>query len=106
MSTWQSPPNFIFVSWAYVPNFRLVPWILPVDFGGGVVVLVVLVLVTGVKQSQLLDFKSWSRSVVWQKKNLKKMLVQKNFESQKMLVKNFFGQMKFGFKKVMGPKNL
>ena len=67
MSTWQSPPNFIFVSWAYVPNFRLVPWILPVDFGGGVVVLVVLVvLVTGVKQSQLLDFKSWSRSGVWQ----------------------------------------
>ena len=26
--------------------------------------------------------------------------------SQKMLVKIFFGQMKFGFKIVMGPKNL
>ena len=29
-----------------------------------------------------------------------------NFESQKMLVKFFFDQMKFGLKKVMGPKNL
>ena len=27
-----------------------------------------------------------------------------NFESQKMLVKIFFDQMKFGLKKVMGPK--
>ena len=31
------------------------------------VLLLVVVLVTGVKQSQLLDFKSWSRSGVWQK---------------------------------------
>ena len=38
-----------------MPNFRPVLNILPVDFGGGVLVLLVLV-VTGEKQSQLLDF--------------------------------------------------
>ena len=37
----------------YGPNFRPAVNILPVYFGGGVVVVVVLV--TGVKQSQLLD---------------------------------------------------
>ena len=38
----------------YGPNFRPAVNLLPVYFGGGVLLLVV-VLVTGVKQSQLLD---------------------------------------------------
>ena len=46
-----------------MPNFRPVLNILPVDFGGGVLVLLV-VLVTGGKHSKLLDFKSWTRSGV------------------------------------------
>ena len=39
----------------YGPNFRPAVNLLPVYFGGGVLLLVVVVLVTGVKQSQLLD---------------------------------------------------
>ena len=41
----------------------------PGRFWWGVLVdvVVLLLFVTGVKQSQLLDLKSWSRSVVWQK---------------------------------------
>ena len=53
---------------------------------------------------QISDFKSWSRSGVWQKKNLKKNVGPKEFWVPKNVGQKFFGKMKFGFKKVMGPK--
>ena len=53
---------------------------------------------------QISDFKSWSRSGVWQK-NLKKNVGPKEFWVPKNVGQNFFGKMKFGFKKVMGPKH-
>ena len=48
----QLSPDLSFVIKNYGPNFRPAVIILLVYFGGGVVLLV---LVTGVKQSQLLD---------------------------------------------------
>ena len=50
----QLSPDLSFVIENYGPNFRPAVNVLLVYFGGGVVVLV-LVLVTGVKKSQLLD---------------------------------------------------
>ena len=50
----QLSPDLSLVIQTYGPNFRPAVKILLVYFGGGVV-LVLVVLVTGVKQSQLLD---------------------------------------------------
>ena len=70
--------------------------------------VLVVVLVTGVKQSQLLDFKSWSRSGVWQKKS-KKNVGPKEFWVPKNVGQKFFWsnevwiQKSYGSKKFVDP---
>ena len=76
--------NCLFKTWTNIVIQTKVPYFRPARFWWVFLLVLLVVVVTGVKQSQLLVFKTWTKTGVWQKNSryknfgFKKLLFQKN----------------------------